>query len=529
MNVRNIVWSALALTGIVGASGVEGQTLGTYRWQLRPYCNVVTVTVTAVEGTYRLEGSDDQCGGAADKASAIGTAFPNPDGTIGVGLTIVATPGGAPVHVDASLAPGAFDGTWRDSAGGRGDFVLTPGAGAGGTARPLPSSAVPATIGLRPEGSIVAAGTEGAPIPASGTGRRMMWHAGKAAFRAGGVDGPQWDEQNVGAASAGFGVGTLASGFAAFAAGDGSRATGAASAALGRNSAAIGAGAFAAGVGSRATGAASVALGHFATTDRLPSSAPVEPFGAVAIGQSAKARLDNALALGASSNALGAGAVAIGRTTAAGNGSVAIGRENYAGGDNSIVIGGVAQTTTAATGSIVLADGSPDARPIGFQSFAPNQFLVRAAGGIQFFSNAELTAGVALDPGGNSWLNMSDAHAKHLYRDLDHHEVLDRIAALPIREWSYTSEDPSVRHMGPTAQDFRAAFGLGRDPKRIATIDADGVALAAVKALEARTRTADDDTRAAIQALRAEIAALRSALSDLQADRARVRVSAVTP
>ena len=44
--------------------------------------------------------------------------------------------------------------------------------------------------------------------------------------------------------------------------------------------------------------------------------------------------------------------------------------------------------------------------------------------------------------------------------------------------------------MGPTAQDFRAAFGLGDFPLRINTVDADGVALAGVKALDARTRDA---------------------------------------
>jgi len=37
--------------------------------------------------------------------------------------------------------------------------------------------------------------------------------------------------------------------------------------------------------------------------------------------------------------------------------------------------------------------------------------------------------------------------------------------------------------MGPMAQDFREAFGLGADDKHIATVDADGVALAAIKAL----------------------------------------------
>jgi hypothetical protein len=64
--------------------------------------------------------------------------------------------------------------------------------------------------------------------------------------------------------------------------------------------------------------------------------------------------------------------------------------------------------------------------------------------------------------------------------------VLTRIAAMPVTEWSYKAQDAAIRHIGPTAQDFHAAFGLGEDPLRIGTLDADGVALAGVKALEAR-------------------------------------------
>lgn len=40
-----------------------------------------------------------------------------------------------------------------------------------------------------------------------------------------------------------------------------------------------------------------------------------------------------------------------------------------------------------------------------------------------------------------------------------------------------------MRHMGPMAQDFREAFGLGEDEKHISTVDAQGVALAAIQAL----------------------------------------------
>ena len=50
---------------------------------------------------------------------------------------------------------------------------------------------------------------------------------------------------------------------------------------------------------------------------------------------------------------------------------------------------------------------------------------------------------------------------------------------MSIATWNWKSQDASIRHMGPMAQDFHAAFGLGETDKGISTMDADGVALAA--------------------------------------------------
>ena len=57
------------------------------------------------------------------------------------------------------------------------------------------------------------------------------------------------------------------------------------------------------------------------------------------------------------------------------------------------------------------------------------------------------------------------------------------MAELPLSEWSYLKEGAGIRHLGPVAQDFYHAFGLGADDKSIATVDADGVALAAIQGL----------------------------------------------
>ena len=117
-----------------------------------------------------------------------------------------------------------------------------------------------------------------------------------------------------------------------------------------------------------------------------------------------------------------------------------------------------------------------------------------------------MTSGAYLPAGSGSWSALSDANMKANFRDLDGDDVLAEIARMPIREWNYTSQDAAIRHVGPTAQDFHAAFGLGEDSLRISTIDADGIALRAIQALEARLRAYE----ARIRSLEQEIGAIRA-------------------
>ncbi len=115
------------------------------------------------------------------------------------------------------------------------------------------------------------------------------------------------------------------------------------------------------------------------------------------------------------------------------------------------------------------------------------------------------------------WSNASDRNRKTDFKEVDPRDVLDKLAVMPVRQWRYTNEDACVKHIGPVAQDFRSAFGLGDDDKTIGTIDADGVALAAIQGLnqklEDRSRKAD--TR--VQKLEAENAELKRQLAEIQA------------
>ena len=79
--------------------------------------------------------------------------------------------------------------------------------------------------------------------------------------------------------------------------------------------------------------------------------------------------------------------------------------------------------------------------------------------------------------------------------------------ALPVSRWNWKSQDASQQRIGPTAQDFHAAFGLGGDDDRhITGSDADGVALAAIQGLYE-----------IVQGLEAENASLQQRLDDLDA------------
>ena len=82
-----------------------------------------------------------------------------------------------------------------------------------------------------------------------------------------------------------------------------------------------------------------------------------------------------------------------------------------------------------------------------------------------------------------TFVNNSDRNAKANITSIDSRSILRKLAAVPVQAWHYKAEGPSIRHLGPMAQDFRAAFGLGVDEKTISAVDADGVALASIQAL----------------------------------------------
>lgn len=322
---------------------------------------------------------------------------------------------------------------------------------------------------VRDDGGFVVAGTANSgSAPAAGPGVRLMWYPRRSAFRAGRVDGTQWDDANVGFESAALGFNTRATGVGAVALGNGSIASGDQS--------------FAAGLISLASGTYAVATGY-----------QTQATGGVATAMGAQT-----LASGKWSTALGAGSIASGEA------ALAAGRSTTAAGINSVALG--SGVTAQGNGSFIFGDQST-----GFNvAAADNTFMVRAFGGLGF--NTGVNIGCDLPAGSGAWSCTSSRLAKEAFEEVDGEEILTRLAGMPIERWRYIGNAAS--HIGPFAEDFHAAFGLGESSTKIATVDADGIALRAVQALEQRTSLLREEN----EAMRAELATLRAQVRSLMSD-----------
>jgi hypothetical protein len=219
-------------------------------------------------------------------------------------------------------------------------------------------------------------------------------------------------------------------------------------------------------------------------------------------------------AMGYQSTAMGSYSTALGYTANAdGTGAVAIGYRTTADADYSVAIGQRASTNGRA-GAIVFSDGSTTDST---QASANNQFTVRAAGGTRLFTNAAMTTGVNLAAGGSSWTVISDRDRKEGFLPVNGEDVLLRLRSVPVSTWRYRDEDDrTTLHIGPMAQDWHTAFGLTRDDRTINMSDFDGVNLAAIQALEARTAELQERT-AEVTELRIELDAALARLARLEA------------
>jgi hypothetical protein len=299
-------------------------------------------------------------------------------------------------------------------------------------------------------------GTGDSAPPASGQGDRLMWTSYYGSFRAGSVDGTQWDAANMGFYSTAFGYNTLVSGTYSFGAGYANEVRGPYGTALGRNN----------------------------RVAQVSSAATV-------FGRDCRVQGSYSLAVGFNTLVRGNSAFAVGeRCTANANYAVALGR--YA-------------SAAGRSGTFTIADGSVNDS---LRASANNQFSARYAGGYRLYSNATMSVGVQIAAGGNSWTVISDSTKKELVCPADGNLFLTRINKMRLGSWNYRGQDPrTFRHYGPMAQDFYAAFGhdalgtIGND-STINQADFDGINLIAIQALYRRVLALEAENRALQQQLR---------------------------
>ena len=232
-------------------------------------------------------------------------------------------------------------------------------------------------------------------------------------------------------------------------------------------------------------------------------------------------------------------------TASGGYGTVAGGALNVAGGLTSFAAGSEAHADQSScavfglwsTDTAMSCLGSANVFRIGADhGFSVDYFAQRADGGGtrwvyigDFFAGETMRTwnGANLSDGGQ-WNNASDRALKTDFTDTDPKRVLAKVVRLPITEWRYKAE-PNQRHLGPVAQDFYAAFGLGADDKHIGTLDEGGVALAAIQGLDQLVQAKDVEIErqqrdiAALAARVAELESMRDDLAALKAEMAELR------
>jgi hypothetical protein len=167
-------------------------------------------------------------------------------------------------------------------------------------------------------------------------------------------------------------------------------------------------------------------------------------------------------------------------TASAAHATVPGGGYNAARGSYSLAAGRYARANHR--GSFVWSDSAASASESVYTT-DNNQFRARARGGTWFFSNAGMTTGAYLAPGSNSWESACDSMTKEDFQPVDRKALLDKVAALRVRNYKMKDQNDGTRHIGPVAQDFHNSFGYGGTETSINLADADGVLLAAVQAL----------------------------------------------
>lgn len=415
--------------------------------------------------------------------------------------------------------------TWYSSNGNHNTLDKAYDEGGAGAGRAIIADA--GAVEINGTDGFLSTGTfaTGQGISLSGAGTRLFWNPQTSSFRAGTVNGAQWNAANVGAysiamgrnvqangiQSLSFGFDNVASGRNSLAMGDSNVALVLSSVAIGHNNLSYGQNAFALGTGNQN-------IGYYTGTVGRENYARGEH--SFAFGYRDTSWAEFSIAMGFHTKTTGYGAITLGtRATATNPYAVAIGYNVDATADQSLAMGSYVSTDNK-NGSMVFGDASTTTytKPI-----VINQMVMRFDNGYRLYTNSSASIGVSMGPGATAWSTISDVNMKENFETVNGEDILSKIRALPITRWNYKDNDPSVQFIGPMAQDFHKTFRLGgSDSLSISTLAMDGVTIAGVKALIDRTdylQKRDKEWEALQLRVRkqdAEIAALRSELDALR-------------
>jgi hypothetical protein len=143
------------------------------------------------------------------------------------------------------------------------------------------------------------------------------------------------------------------------------------------------------------------------------------------------------------------------------------------------------------------------------------QAALHVVGSVLFTSGATgARQSVSWSPGDGSWSFSSDRNIKERISAVDPRAVLDKLARLPVVEWSY--QGFPQRHIGPMAQDFNALFPVSGTDRMLNEADLHGVEISAIQGLNRKMEQENAALGAELKAREAEIKALKSDLEKIK-------------
>jgi hypothetical protein len=205
------------------------------------------------------------------------------------------------------------------------------------------------------------------------------------------------------------------------------------------------------------------------------------------------------------------------------NGSVGIGTASPKGAlhvaSGGLAVSGASSPYTGAGAGIFMEHSAAGGMLFAFDYTAmqPRPLLLNSPGGNVGIGITSPTNKLHVAGGvsATAFVATSDRNAKENFAPVSAQEILDKVAALPITTWNFKAMGDG-RHIGPMAQDFHAAFGLGGSDTTITSVDPDGVALAAIQGLNEKLEGNSQKAEASLQTLRAENAELKARLERLE-------------